>query len=119
MCFDIFSIEDVILLPGVVNFVRTGLSFSVPSGYGMCFYDRSSLSAKNGIEIRSSKVLDSDYRGELFVPMVNMTNIEYHIKKGDRIAQGEVRPYLKTIFKEVEELDITNRGSGGFGSTGR
>lgn len=100
--------------------VPTGLFFALPNGYEMQIRPRSGLAAKHGISIVNSPgTLDSDYRGELKIVLVNLSNEPYTIEDGDRIAQVVVAPFEQVQWEPVDELDATDRGHGGMGSTGR
>ncbi len=99
--------------------VGTGLAAKIPDGYFGAIYARSGLATKQGLRPANAVgVIDSDYRGELIVALHNDTDKEQTIKAGDRIAQLVVMPYLPVEFTEVDTLDETKRGAGGFGSTG-
>lgn len=98
--------------------IKTGLAFAIPDGYGMFIWDRSGLSTKEGLH-RLAGVLDSSYRGELLVALVNLGSNPYTIKVGDKIAQGIICPIALSEVEEVQELDSTDRGDKGFGSSGR
>jgi dUTP pyrophosphatase len=113
-------IEDHIDVPVRVGQadVRTGLSLAVPIGFYGKNESRSGLSFKNGIEVGAG-VIDADYRGELKVKLYNFTEEPYLVRAGDRIAQLVVNTYLVCDPEEVDELDETERGEGGFGSTGK
>ncbi len=111
---------DVTLLPMGNALVPTGIAVRVPDGYAGMIYARSGLGIKHGITLRNCVgVVDSDYRGEVCVGLVNLSDREYVIKNGDRIAQMVITPVQHCDIVEVEELDETERGSGGFGSTGK
>jgi len=118
-CFDLYSAEEVSLAPGVVYLVSTGWAMAVPVGYELTIRPRSGLSFNNISIANSPGTCDSDYRGELKVLMRNNGPGAYMVNAGDRIAQLKVEKVYPTVFKEVEELDKTKRGSGGIGSTGR
>jgi dUTP pyrophosphatase len=99
--------------------VPTGLYAAVPPGYSLDIRARSGLSVKAGITvINGVGTVDADYRGEIMVPLVNLSQDSYTIKNGDRIAQALLNELTETVFEEVSELDTTERGCGGFGSTG-
>jgi dUTP pyrophosphatase len=121
-CFDLQASEDVKwIFNGVwVATVKTGLAFSIPKGYRMDIYVRSGLAFKNNISLMNGVgKIDSDYRGEVMVKLVYFGRTPpIEIKKGDRIAQAEINKVLDVEFETVDELDDTNRGEGGFGSTG-
>lgn len=123
---DLYAVEDVSFRPGELKMVCTGWMAEIPSGYYIEIYNRGSMAAKKQLVIVSSRVVDSDYRGEIFVPMkLIISNIpipeifKVSIKKGDRIAQMIVKKYEKLEFEEVDELSTTKRSDGGFGSTGK
>lgn len=100
--------------------IGTGLAIAVPDGYFGAIFARSGLAAKQGLRPANCVgVADSDYRGEYIVALHNDTDEDKVIAKGERIAQLVVMPYLSVEFDEVEELDETERGAGGFGSTGK
>ncbi len=123
-CFDIQSVEDVLILPGGTYAVKTGLHFDIPIGYEMQIRSRSGLALKSGIHVLNSPgTIDSDYTGEIKVILHNTTPNPFKIIKGDRIAQGMLHDLPVTRNKDynfvlVDNLKITERGSGGFGSTG-
>ena len=112
-------IEPVILAPGQRAMIPTGLSFAIPSGYEIQVRPRSGLAAKNGITVLNSPgTIDSDYRGEVKVILINLGTEDFTIVHGDRIAQMVVAPVVQAQFQVVEALSATERGQGGFGSTG-
>lgn len=116
---DLYSIEDYVLKPGNVYLVRTGLAISMPEEMQAEIRPRSGLAIKYGITlINSPATIDRDYRGELKVPLMNFSRQDFVIKVGDRIGQIVFGPYYKGHFIETTKLDDTNRGAGGFGSTG-
>jgi len=115
--FDFYSVEDVEIIPGQTLLVRTGLSFEIPEGYCYQIWDRSGMGVK-GIH-HFAGLIDSDYRGEIKIVLHNSTSNSYKIIKGDRIAQGIFLPYFQGEFEEVQELNDTKRGQGGFHSTGK
>jgi dUTP pyrophosphatase len=121
-CFDLHAYtpwQDLGLVPGERLMVRTGLRFEVPAGHVMLIYSRSGLGAKHGIRLGNSVgVIDSDYRGEVMLPMIHDGEEGFLIKHGDRLAQGMVIPYPMAHLCLVDELSTTERGVGGFGSTG-
>lgn len=111
--------ENVSLQPGETKLIPTGLSMAIPTGMVGLIFARSGISIKRGLAPANKVgVIDSDYRGELMVALYNQSNIEQVIEPEERIAQFILMPYVKANFVEVEELDDTNRGTGGFGSTG-
>jgi dUTP pyrophosphatase len=115
--FDIYAIADEIAKPGEVKMIPTGLSFEIPEGTHLQVWDRSSL-GKKGIHMYGG-IIDSDYRGEFHFLLYNSTSEDFEIKKGDRVCQVLLLPVFRAEFKEVSNLEDTDRGEGGFGSTGR
>lgn len=113
------SSEAISFEPGETKLIKTGLSLEIPEGYAGLIYARSGLATKRGLAPANKVgVVDSDYRGEVMVSLHNHTNEVKEIDAYERIAQLVITPYLKANFEEVEELDDTERGTGGFGSTG-
>lgn len=108
------------LSPHQTTLVGTGIAIEIPKGYFGAVYARSGLACKNDIRPENCVgVIDSDYRGEIKVALHNDNNMKtFIVEKDMRIAQLVIMPYLNVEFKEVEDLDDTNRGQGGFGSTG-
>jgi len=118
--FDIHSVDEKTIKAGERDIVKTGLAVALPKGYELQMRPRSGLALKNGITLPNSPgTIDSDYRGELMVILLNTSKEDFVIKKGDRIAQAVIKEILQADFSVVEELDSTERGSGGFGSTGK
>lgn len=115
---DVVSSENVSLAPGERHPVRTGIAIAIPHGYEVQVRSRSGTAVRNGITCLTGTI-DSDYRGELMVVLVNLGAEPFAIARGDRIAQLIPAPVLKARFDEVDDLDETERGIGGFGSTGR
>lgn len=112
--------ESVEIMPHTTQKIGTGLSVEIPEGYFGAVFARSGLAAKNGIRPANCVgVCDSDYRGEYIVALHNDTDNLYTVNPGDRIAQLVVMPYLSCEFEESDELSLTQRGEGGFGSTGK
>ena len=112
--------EDVIVLKPLDRIlVPTGLFIQLPQGYEAQVRPRSGLSIKKGITlVNAVGTIDSDYRGELKVPVINLSRETYEIKKGDRIAQMVIAQYSRGNWVVCQTLDETDRGTGGFGSTG-
>lgn len=111
--------EAITLQPGETKLIPTGLSMAIPTGLVGLIYARSGISIKRGLAPANKVgVIDSDYRGEVMVALYNQSNVEQTIEPNERIAQFVLTPYIQADFVEVEELDDTNRGNGGFGSTG-
>jgi dUTP pyrophosphatase len=107
------------LAPGARALVPTGLRLEIPRGYEVQLRPRSGLALKHGITLPNSPgTIDSDYRGPLGVIVMNAGDADFEIAHGDRIAQMVVAPVLQAQFTRVAELDTSDRGSGGFGSTG-
>jgi dUTP pyrophosphatase len=117
---DLRADSPVTLRPGQRALVPTGLAMAVPPGYEAQVRPRSGLALRNGVTcLNSPGTLDSDYRGELCVILVNLGEEEVALSRGDRIAQLVVAPVSRAELAEVAELPITDRGTGGFGHTGR
>lgn len=115
--FDIYSLQDTILKPRETTKVSTGIAFEIPLGYYVRIEDRSGMAIK-GIH-KVAGIIDSDYRGEVCIVLHNSTQDSYKIEKHDRIAQGILTPVHQAIFTESKELSETQRGEGGFHSTGK
>ncbi|MEM1051223.1 MAG: dUTP diphosphatase [Pseudomonadota bacterium] len=116
---DVVSAEDVTIACGARHAVATGLSVAIPQGYEIQVRPRSGLAFKHGITVPNTPgTIDSDYRGELKVLLINHGPEEFVISRGDRVAQLVVAPVTQGVWQEVDELDATDRGTGGFGSTG-
>ncbi len=111
--------EDIILQPGERYPVPTGLCFAIPEGYEIQVRPRSGLAVKYGITcLNTPGTIDSDYRGEVKVILINLGEQPFTVHSGDRIAQLVVAPVVRTGFEQAPYLDRTERGGGGFGSTG-
>ena len=116
---DVLSAENVTLAPGERWPVATGLAVAIPHGYEIQVRPRSGLALKHGIGVPNAPgTIDSDYRGELKVILINHGVSSFEIRRGDRIAQLVLAPVVRASWLKVEELDETARGEGGFGSTG-
>ncbi|MEM8509094.1 MAG: dUTP diphosphatase [Bacteroidota bacterium] len=112
-------LESILLQPLERAIVKTGIFLELPIGYEAQIRPRSGLAAKKGITVLNSPgTIDADYRGELGVILVNLSNEAFTIENGDRIAQMVIAKHERADWVEVEELNTTTRGSGGFGSTG-
>ena len=112
--------EPVILAPGERRLIPTGLFIELPQGYEAQVRARSGLAIKHGITlINCVGTIDSDYRGEIQVPLVNLGQEDFEIKNGERIAQMVIAKYEQISWKITDELSETERGAGGFGHTGR
>ena len=139
--FDLYATEDMIIAPAETKMVRLGLAFAIPVGFEIQIRPRSGVSTKTKLRIPNAPgTIDADYRGEIAVPLENQNtctseecsyfidgskgdwtgvpNGSYFIRKHDRIAQGILKEVPQALFTEVYELDSTERGSNGFGSTG-
>ncbi|GHU08140.1 deoxyuridine 5'-triphosphate nucleotidohydrolase [Alphaproteobacteria bacterium] len=111
--------KDIILKPGERYAVPTGLSMSLPAGYVTEIYARSGLAAKYGVAMANGVgVIDADYRGEYLILLGNYGNEKFIIEPNMRIAQGIIKKHETAEWEEIDELDETTRGKGGFGSTG-
>jgi dUTP pyrophosphatase len=116
---DVLAAEDVTLAPGGRHAVATGLALAIPPGYEIQVRPRSGLALKHGITVPNTPgTIDSDYRGELKVILINHGAADFAILRGDRIAQLVLAPVVRASWLKVDELDDTARGQGGFGSTG-
>jgi dUTP pyrophosphatase len=111
--------EDVVIQPLKRKLIPTGLKVSIPPGYTLDVDSRSGLAVKNGIFVLNAPgIVDADYRGDIGVIVANLGEEPFTIKRGDRICQLLLRKVERVVWEEVEELDATHRGQGGFGSTG-
>jgi dUTP pyrophosphatase len=116
---DVLAAEEVTLAPGARHAVATGVALAIPPGYEIQVRPRSGLALKHGVTVPNTPgTIDSDYRGELKVIMINLGTEPFAIRRGDRVAQLVLAPVVQASFLEVDELDETVRGEGGFGSTG-
>jgi dUTP pyrophosphatase len=116
--FDICSCEEKIIPPHQTTLIKTGLSVKwSDQDYYLRIAPRSGLAYKHGIFVNAG-VIDFDYRGEIGIVMYNSNDLPFEIHKGDRVAQGIMERITRPILAQVSELDQTERGSGGFGSTG-
>ena len=112
--------EPVVLRPLERAMIPTGIFIALPDGTEAQIRPRSGLAAKHGISVLNSPgTIDADYRGEIKVILVNLSNDAFTVNPGERIAQMVVAQYVKVDWEEVDALDETERGAGGFGSTGR
>ena len=117
---DVTAAEDLTLEPGQRHAVATGFAIEIPRGYEVQVRPRSGLAVKNGITcLNTPGTIDSDYRGEVKVILINLGQEPFDIRRGERIAQLVPAPVLRADFVEASELSGTERGAGGFGSTGR
>jgi dUTP pyrophosphatase len=117
---DVVAAEDVTLAPGERHAVATGFAVAIPHGYEVQVRPRSGLALKHGITcLNTPGTIDSDYRGEVKVILANLGSEPFEVRRGERIAQLVPAAVLHADFAEVTQLSETNRGAGGFGSTGR
>ncbi len=114
---DLYSVEDFVLKPGERRSVATGIAIALPDGYVSLVWDKSGLSHKFGVKTLGG-VIDSGYRGEYLIGLVNLGQELFEVKKGQKIAQLLIQRVERPDIEEVAELDETTRGTGGFGSTG-
>ncbi len=116
---DVVAAENVTLRPGARHAVATGFAVAIPPGYEIQVRPRSGLALKHGITVPNTPgTIDSDYRGELKIILINHSQDNFPIQRGDRVAQLVISPVTQGEWEEVDELDETTRGEGGFGSTG-
>lgn len=116
---DLRAAEAMTLKPGARHLVPTGLSIALPEGFEAQVRPRSGLAVKHGVTVLNSPgTIDCDYRGEIKVPLINLGQVDFVIARGDRIAQMVIAPVTRIRWSEVDTLDETARGAGGFGSSG-
>ncbi len=117
--FDLHAVEEVTIKPHSVGLVKIGICLSLEVGYELQVRTRSGLALNHQVMVLNSPgTVDNDYRGEIKVILANLSDKDFKVQIGDRIAQGVVQKTYKAEFIECERLDETSRGSGGFGSTG-
>lgn len=117
---DLYSLDTAVISPGETLNIRSGLAVEIPYGYFGGIYARSGLSTIHGIRPANCvAVIDSDYRGQIGIPLHNESDKVYKIQKGDRVAQLVIQPCLYAVPVEVKELSDTKRGEYGFGSSGK
>ncbi|MBH0235604.1 dUTP diphosphatase [Helicobacter pylori] len=117
--FDLHAVEEVMIKPHSVGLVKIGICLSLEVGYELQVRTRSGLALNHQVMVLNSPgTVDNDYRGEIKVILANLSDEDFKVQVGDRIAQGVVQKTYKAEFIECERLDETSRGSGGFGSTG-
>jgi dUTP pyrophosphatase len=115
---DLYALEETVVRPGETAKIRSGLAFELPEGYvGLC-WDKSGVSTKGKIKTVAG-VLDSGYRGELLMAVINLSTEPYTFHKGDKVLQMLIQKVERPEIVEAEELSGTARGEGGFGSTGK
>ena len=117
--YDLYALNGDIIAPGVTSKISTGIAIEIPEGFFGAIFARSGLATKQGLRPANCVgVIDSDYRGEVIVALHNDSQDDGEVCAGDRIAQLVIMPYQTVEFIEVDELSDTQRGEGGFGSTG-
>jgi len=116
--FDLFCREKTTMAPGEWKAIPTGIALQIPEGYVGLIWDKSGLSIKNGLKTLGG-VVDSGYRGEVMVGMINLSATEYTFEAGQKVAQMLIQKFEQATFELVGELDDTERGRNGFGSTGK
>lgn len=114
---DIFSTEELEIPPGEKAVIKTGLKLAIPKGYAGFVWDKSGLALKHHLKTMAG-VIDSNYRGEFMVVLTNMGKETYHVEKGSKIAQLVIAPVASLEIVEADIQDETDRGEGGFGSSG-
>lgn len=120
LCAAVPADAPVTLIPGARAVIPCGFAMALPAGYEAQVRPRSGLAAKHGVTVLNSPgTVDADYRGEVKVILVNLGQDDFTVSRGERVAQMVIAAVVQPAFAEVEELDETIRGSGGFGSTGR
>ena len=112
--------ESISIDPGKTAFIPTGIALEVPKGCAGLIYARSGMACKRGLAPANKVgVIDSDYRGEVMVALYNHGNIPQIVENGERVAQLVITPVLMPAYEDADDLDVTIRGKGGFGSTGK
>ena len=112
--------EEIVIKPSEINIIPTGLSIELPNGYEAQIRPRSGLAIKSGVTILNSPgTIDSDYRGEIKIILINLGKSDFIVKKGDRIAQMVINKFEKVEWEESDNLKETKRGECGFGHTGK
>lgn len=115
---DLFALMNTTIRPGERTAVRTGVSMEIPEGYVGLIWDKSGIAIKEGLKTLGG-VIDSGYRGEVMVGMINLSNKEYTFEAGHKVAQMLIQKVESMPIEEVDGLTDTKRGTGGFGSTGK
>lgn len=117
---DLYACFPDTIWPGETKKIYTKIAMEIPEGYVGLIYARSGMATRLGLAPANKVgVIDSDYRGEIIIPLYNHSSIDRKINRGDRVAQIIIQPAPSVEYVEVEELDTTDRGTGGFGSTGK
>ena len=118
--YDIFAATDAVIPPRGAGTVRTGLHVQIPPHTVLLIYSRSGHGFNHGVRLANcTGVIDSDYRGEILVKLQNDSDKEFKVETGDKVAQAVLMPFFRMDFETVDELEETERGTDGFGSTGR
>lgn len=118
--YDIFAASEAVIPPRGAAVISTGLHVQIPPHTVLLVYSRSGHGFNHGIRLANcTGVIDSDYRGEILVKLQNDTDELFHVGVGDKVAQAVLMPFFRMGFETVDELDETDRGTGGFGSTGK
>lgn len=115
--FDLVVVENFVIRPGETKLVKTGISLELPKGYELQVRPRSGITLGTKLRVQLGTI-DSNYRGEIGVIVDNVDDVIYRIERGYRIAQGVIAPVVQATFEEVDQLEETERGENGFGSTG-
>ncbi|PLX44911.1 MAG: dUTP diphosphatase [Deltaproteobacteria bacterium] len=117
---DLVAVEELTLAPGERGAVGTGLTVAIPEGFELQVRPRSGLAIKHGITlVNTPGTIDADYRGEIRILLINHGKQPFKIRRGERVAQALLAPVTRIVWDEVEKLPESDRGAGGFGSTGR
>ena len=112
--------KTVEILPGKVHLIPSGFGVALPDGFELQVRPRSGLAVKHGVTVVNAPgTIDADYRGEIKVGLINLSGKSYVVHRGDRIAQLVLAPVCRMLLHQVEQLEATSRGAGGFGHTGR
>ena len=112
--------NKITIYPGKIALIPTGIAVAIPKNYEIQIRPRSGLAANKSISVLNTPgTIDSDYRGEIKIILINLSKKSFVVKSGDRIAQMVLCPVMKAKFKEITNLSKTKRGKGGFGSTGK
>lgn len=118
--YDIFASSEAIVPPRGAAVVKTGLRVQIPAHTVLLVFSRSGHGFNHGIRlVNCTGVIDSDYRGEILVKLQNDSDKEFKVEAGDKVAQAILMPFFRMDFETVDELDESDRGTGGFGSTGK
>ncbi|WP_417916566.1 dUTP diphosphatase [Candidatus Electronema sp. JC] len=111
--------EETVLRPGAIRLIPTGFAAALPEGFELQVRPRSGLAVRHGITVVNAPgTIDADYRGEIMIALINLSQAPFTIRRGDRIAQLVLAPVCRADWQVVDSLDLTERGGGGFGHTG-